>query len=401
LTSLGLLTCVISVALGQSPTGDPTDEIREDNSRVDSIQTQKDPRWKWAFSIRNRTGYRLDEPRVFQMSRTFLDVKTTVRISDKWRATAEVRAHFDPVERLGYPEGLWLDPRQVTIDGKIGRTDVRLGLQQIVWGEADGLRVLDVINPLDYREFILEDFLDSRRPLWAARTDTPLAGGSLQLVLIPYFAPGRIPGPNDEFGLGASFGSALIAAAANLNAEVATVPTVRPGYRLSSTQFGARYRRSIREWDLTGNYFYGWEDLPTNYLNSVAVSPAGLKVTLGPRYDRKEVIGVTGATNYGPVVLRLEAGWNRNKAVPTVRPSAIEGYAKTGQFSGVVGVDYSPSSWLWMSGQYFLQMTSAPQSALLFPRTTIWPRFSCGQTSSARNYDRNCSSLLDSIDGSI
>ncbi|HYE73831.1 MAG TPA: hypothetical protein VEF04_10880, partial [Blastocatellia bacterium] len=41
---------------------------------------------------------------------------------------------------------------------------------------------------------------------------------------------------------------------------------------------------------------------------------------------------------------------------------------KFGQFSGVVGLDYSPKEWLWLSGQYFLQFTSAPQNKLLFPR---------------------------------
>ena len=103
------------------------------------------------------------------MSRTFFDGKGVLKISNDWRLTLEARAHIDPVERLGYPKSVWVDPRQVLLDGKVKKVDVKLGLQQVVWGQADGLRVLDVINPLDYREFILEDFLDSRRPLWLAR----------------------------------------------------------------------------------------------------------------------------------------------------------------------------------------------------------------------------------------
>lgn len=347
-----------------------TGEIVDDAGQsTPSGAAQQPSRWKWAFSISNRSGYRLEQPRVLQMSRTVLDVKGTVKISDSWRATTEVRAHYDPVRRLGYPNGVWVDPRQVTLEGKVGSVDLRLGLQQIVWGESDGLRVLDVINPLDYREFILEDFLDSRRPLWAARIDAPLAKGSLQLILAPYFAPGRLPGPQDEFGLGVSFGAGLIGAATQVPAEVEALPSVRPAYRLSSSQFGARYRRSIGEWDVTANYFYGWEDIPTNYLQSFALASNGVvKVTLAPKYDRKEIIGLTGTTNYGPVVFRLEAGWSRQKAVPMQDLSKRGGYFEAGQFSSVVGIDYSPYSWLWMSGQYFLQLTSAPQSSMLFPR---------------------------------
>lgn len=328
-------------------------------------------RWQWSFTIRNRTGFKLNSPHVLQMSRTMAEAKGIYKISDDWRLTLEGRAHYDPVERLGYPRSVWFDPRQVLLDGKIKKVDVKLGLQQVVWGQADGLRVLDVINPLDYREFILEDFIDSRRPLWLARADAPVGKGSLQLIWVPYFAPSRLPGPDDEFGLGPSFGLGLISAATG-NANLPLLPfrvesTGRPAYQLKSSQFGGRYSRSIGAWDLTANYFYGWEDVPTSYLRGVALAPSPTLV-IKPRYDRKEVFGGTAATNFGAVVLRLEAGWNRNKSAAVTTLPPVTGFAKFGQFSSVVGVDYSARTWLWISGQYFLQFVSAPQSQLLFPR---------------------------------
>ena len=309
------------------------------------------------------------------MSRTILEVKGVGKLSDNWRLTLEGRAHIDPVERLGYPKNIWLDPRQVLLDGKVKKVDVKLGLQQIVWGQADGLRVLDVINPLDYREFILEDFIDSRRPLWAARADVPVNKGSVQMVWVPYFAPGRLPGPNNEFGLGPSFGLGLINAARHdspgaLPFQIHVESTTRPADRLSSSQAGVRYSRSVGKWDVTANYFYGWEDVPTTYVKGVSVTTGSTlpTVSFAPRYDRKEVIGGTATNNFGPVVLRLEAGWNRNKLFAVSSGSAT-GFEKFGQFSSVVGVDYSPRAWLWLSGQYFLQVASATQNRLLFPRT--------------------------------
>jgi len=331
----------------------------------------KQSRWQWSFSVRNRTGFRLNEPRVFQMSRTFVDVKGIYKFNDEWRLTAEGRAHYDPVGRLGYPSKPWFDPRQFLLDGKIKSVSLSLGLQQVVWGQADGLRVLDVINPLDYREFILEDFLDSRRPLWTVRADVPVAGGSLQLLWIPYFAPGRVPAPENEFGLGASFGLSLIAEAFRdlpiADLSVSLKPTRRPAYRLRSSQAGARYRRSLGRWDFTANYFYGWEDVATPYLGGFDFSPDPTLV-IAPRYDRKVVYGGTAATDFGPIVLRMEAGWNarRSAAVPTFPPTT--GFERVGQFSSVVGADYWVRPWLWLSGQYFLQFTSAPQQKLVFPR---------------------------------
>jgi hypothetical protein len=341
-----------------------------DESQSTAAPREKPSRWQWSFSVRNRTGFRLNEPRVFQMSRTFVDVKGIYKINDHWRLTAEGRAHYDPVERLGYPNQPWFDPRQFLLDGKVKNVSLSLGLQQVVWGQADGLRVFDVINPLDYREFILEDFLDSRRPLWTVRADVPVGGGSLQVLWIPYFAPGRVPAPENEFGLGASFGLSLIAEALGdlpiADLPTSVQPTRRPPYRLRSSQAGARYSRSVGRWDLTANYFYGWEDVATPYLSGF--DETTLTLIIAPRYDRKVVYGGTAVTDFGPVVLRMEAGWSgrRSTAITTFPPTT--GFERFGQFSSVVGADYSFRPWLWLSGQYFLQFTSAPQEKLVFPR---------------------------------
>ncbi|MDX2042725.1 MAG: DUF1302 family protein [Acidobacteriota bacterium] len=308
------------------------------------------------------------------MSRSFIDAKGIYKISDDWRLTLEGRAHYDPVERLGFPKSVWIDPRQVLLDGKVKKVDLKLGLQQVVWGQADGLRVLDVINPLDYREFILEDFLDSRRPLWMARADVPVEKGSLQLVWVPYFAPSRLPGAENEFGLGSSFGLGLISAAQGVGGfppfAVRAEPTTRPAYQLKSSQGGLRYSRSVGSWDFTGNYFFGWEDTPTSYVRGIDLTPNQPlpTVVFKPRFDRKEVFGGTAATNFGSVVLRMEAGWNRNKPQAVTDSPIKSGYEKFGQFSSVVGLDWSANTWLWVSGQYFFQSVNAAQSRLLFPR---------------------------------
>ncbi len=64
-------------------------------------------------------------------------------------------------KKLKHPEKLqWL--RECYIDVLTDNLDVRVGKQQVVWGTADGVRILDIINPLDYREWTLKDYIDSR-----------------------------------------------------------------------------------------------------------------------------------------------------------------------------------------------------------------------------------------------
>lgn len=74
--------------------------------------------------------------------------------------------------------------RELYVDTMVGDTEVRVGKQQVVWGTADGIKLLDIINPTDYREFAQNTMEDSRIPVWMLKTDTLVGDtGSLQFVL--------------------------------------------------------------------------------------------------------------------------------------------------------------------------------------------------------------------------
>ena len=74
--------------------------------------------------------------------------------------------------------------RELYVDTLVGDTEVRVGKQQVVWGTADGIKLLDIINPTDYREFAQNTMEDSRIPVWMIKTDTYVGdSGSLQFIL--------------------------------------------------------------------------------------------------------------------------------------------------------------------------------------------------------------------------
>lgn len=60
-----------------------------------------------------------------------------------------------------------------------GGWDARLGKQQVVWGTADGMKLLDIINPTDYAEMAQNQMEDSRLPVWALN----LESGNTQVVI--------------------------------------------------------------------------------------------------------------------------------------------------------------------------------------------------------------------------
>ena len=59
------------------------------------------------------------------------------------------------------------DPlREAYIDAEVGDWSIRTGKQQVVWGTADGMKLLDMINPTDYSEMAQNQMEDSRIPVW-------------------------------------------------------------------------------------------------------------------------------------------------------------------------------------------------------------------------------------------
>jgi len=80
----------------------------------------------------------------------------------------------------------WL--RDCYLDYTNGAWFLRLGKQQVAWGQADGITVLDRVNPVDLSEYWLQDFVDMRIPLWMANVNyAPKLNSNLQILIIPDF----------------------------------------------------------------------------------------------------------------------------------------------------------------------------------------------------------------------
>jgi len=74
--------------------------------------------------------------------------------------------------------------REAYIDTTYGDWAVRAGKQQTVWGTADGMKLLDAINPTDFSELAQNQMEDSRIPVWMINAEKPLEdGGNFQFIV--------------------------------------------------------------------------------------------------------------------------------------------------------------------------------------------------------------------------
>lgn len=92
--------------------------------------------------------------------------------------------------------------RELYLDAAVKGWDIRLGKQQVVWGTADGIKLLDIINPTDFRFLNQSSMEDSRIPLWMLNASSDVTDtGNVQFIvsqrqenLIPGLNKGGDPG---------------------------------------------------------------------------------------------------------------------------------------------------------------------------------------------------------------
>ncbi|NOT53057.1 MAG: DUF1302 family protein [Deltaproteobacteria bacterium] len=135
-----------------------------------------------------------------------LNARYRFRADPVWSIRESYRNQYDPHERKSYlfPENGF---RDVFLDldfGQVGsgKLTARVGKQQIVWGESDLYRSIDVINPLriDQNQGAGEKFDEFRSPIWALKLNYSIGNvGSMfsNVFIEPFFTPG-FRGPNSD-----------------------------------------------------------------------------------------------------------------------------------------------------------------------------------------------------------
>ena len=215
---------------------------------------------------------------------------------------------------------------------------LKLGKQQIVWGETDNFRALDVINPLDLSwHWQWESWEDIRIPLWAARgvydigKIGKLEESFLEIVYIPWDVrqnvvetnpnkPWSLYGPGAQARANSAFvGNDLL----DLNLQVIDG---RPEQSLENGQAGFRFKAVWGNVDFSFNYFYGFSaDARAQFRNEFTrVTPTTLNAVVETKYPRNHLIGFTAnysEEKYTQTVFRLETTFTTGVPI-TIAPGA-------------------------------------------------------------------------------
>jgi len=204
--------------------------------------------------------------------------------------------------------------RELWVDFRIGNLDLKLGKQQVAWGKTDGYKLLDILNPTDYREFILMDSEDSRIPIWMANIKyyfTPKH--NVQFIWMPNYEPNFQALPGSIWALNPVNSVQLLG-----TAPFARVWGEQPANTLGNSDLAFRYEGQIGEkFDFTINYLHRW-DQNNVFPQLASISPGGLLIFVeSPK--RQNIFGFSFTTTIDSlvgmkdIVLRGEFAYFKDK----------------------------------------------------------------------------------------
>lgn len=250
----------------------------------------------------------------------------------------------DSTKRLFFGKHADFELREAYVDTEIGNTFLRVGKQQVVWGQADGLKVLDVLNPQSFREFILDDFEDSRIPLWIVNVEMPIGESVLQLLWIPDTSYDDLP----EAGATFAFTSPQFVPAIPPIIPVTFDPLERPDDIIEDSDFAAKLSVFAGGWDLSLNYAYHYFDRPI-----VRREISESEITVQQSYERTHLLGGTFSNVFGDFTLRGEVGYSSDRYFLNNDITDTDGVSRSGEFSYVLGIDYQGWRDWFVSTQIF------------------------------------------------
>ena len=286
----------------------------------------------------NNLAYTYADNQHWSRFNNMLDVATQGRTEGGMAWKVGGRINYDPVYDLTdfYPQAVRKDQRfeamirEAYTDFSTGNWDFRLGRQHIIWGEMVGLFFADVVSAKDLRQFVLQDFDIIRIPQWAARAEYFKGDFHVEGVWIPYMSYDNISKPGAEFY---PFNPLPIRGVQTV------IASEKKPSGLGDMAYGTRLSYIKSGWDISG-FYYTANDPAAAFSRQTTLLPTPV-ITFQPIHERIHQIGATLSKDLGPMVLKAEAIYTKDKQFITRNAVDADGLVKQNIFDYIAGLEWS------------------------------------------------------------
>lgn len=287
----------------------------------------------------------------------FIDSYHAVRLQDPWdfmssrsRFRGEIRGWNGPSSFFAslnanhnylLPDRTFIELREAYFDYAGENWDLRAGRQIIIWGVSDGIRITDIIAPMDFTEFLAREYDDIRMPVDAVKLRFFRENTKLELVFVPVFQSYIYPvDPENPWSIVPDAGNGPV---------VSVAPDKGPEPKLKNSEVGGKISFYFAGMDASLSALHTWNKMPVFQ----TVLSAGMdSLTLIPEYHRLTMTGFDLSKPLGSLVVRGEGGFFNGEHFPSEINGSTSHLVSRKVLRTLVGVDWYPGSEWTVTGQY-------------------------------------------------
>ena len=291
----------------------------------------------------------------------FMSSRTRVRGEiGKNVGTSSLFVSFNATHNALLKERTGFELREAYLDHREEHWGFRLGRQLVIWGVADGVRITDLVSPMDMTEFLAQDYDDIRMPVNALRFFVFNEKIKLELLAVPTFEGYKLPTDVENPWSVLPKNTAL--------PLLWSAEGIRPKLRFPNIECGGKLCFTLPGLDFSLAALHTWNKMPV-----ITYRPSGTHLVVSPQYYRMGFFGGDISKPLGQFVLRGEAAFCMGKHfsyTPETVDMAQKGFNSVNYLAGVDW--YAPHEWTIMtqvSSESVLRhesQISQPRHQLLF-----------------------------------
>lgn len=219
----------------------------------------------------------------------------------------------------------------------VGNWDIRAGRQIVTWGVADAMRLTDIISPMDFTEYLAQDYDDIRVPVTGIRVKYIKPSWAAEVIAIP--VPSFFELPTDKTNPWAiSF--------AGVNQPYLINLDNTPAKKLSNSEYGGRFSVFMPGVDFSVYALHTWNKMP---VFAHTINEDGELVFIG-EHRRMTMIGADASVPVGKFVLRGEFAEYLDEVQTPAKSSVMPPRRNT--TNALLGIDFYPGNDWTLAVQY-------------------------------------------------
>lgn len=227
--------------------------------------------------------------------------------------------------------------REAYIYFNSGNWDIKAGRQIITWGVADAMRLTDIISPMDFTEFLAQDYDDIRVPVTGFRVKYVKPYWAAEVIAIPVTSFFELPtGTSNPWAI--SFPGVSQPYNIDLNDS--------PAKNLRNSEYGGKFSVFLPGVDFSVSALHTWNKMPV-FVHTL--NEDGELLFTGV-HRRMTMLGADASVPIGKFVIRGEFAEYLDEA-QTPSASCMEPPRKNST-NALLGIDFYPGNDWTLAVQY-------------------------------------------------